>query len=292
MSRSRIVPILMSLLVLGVAAPAFAVPMDWGYGEPGGKLAPEEWDMISATCGTGQQQSPIDFQQSRLSDTHSRVRTSNLPDIAFDYHATEIVLKNTGHNIEVEYESTPESAVTVGPGAPFDVVQFHFHAPAEHTFEDGAAFPMELHIVHRSADNRLAVVGVMIREGQENAVLADLWDLLTDAANLVPNANDEYDSGEEIRHRGCAPGRPALLRLRRVADDTAVQRGSGVARVARADRDVEGADPRVQGDDRDAPGARLHVRQRASCAALERPQDQARPQPQAPEALRPAAADV
>ncbi len=198
MSRSRIVPILMSLLVLGVAAPAFAVPMDWGYGEPGGKLAPEEWDMISATCGTGQQQSPIDFQQSRLSDTHSRVRTSNLPDIAFDYHATEIVLKNTGHNIEVEYESTPESAITVGRGTPFDVVQFHFHAPAEHTFEDGAAFPMELHIVHRSADNRLAVVGVMIREGQENAVLADLWDLLTDAANLVPNANDEYDSGEEI----------------------------------------------------------------------------------------------
>lgn len=59
------------------------------------------------------------------------------------------------------------------------MIQFHFHKPSEHTI-DGQSFPMELHIVHRNpANGALAVVGVMLAEGDEaNAAYSIVFDNL------------------------------------------------------------------------------------------------------------------
>lgn len=43
----------------------------------------------------------------------------------------------------------------------YQLAQFHFHAPSEHTI-DGQAADMELHLVHADAGGRLLVVGFMI----------------------------------------------------------------------------------------------------------------------------------
>ena len=38
--------------------------------------------------------------------------------------------------------------------------QFHFHTPSEHRM-DGESFPLEMHLVHASTDNAIAVLGVL-----------------------------------------------------------------------------------------------------------------------------------
>jgi carbonic anhydrase len=59
-------------------------------------------------------------------------------------------------------------------GKVYALVQFHFHAPSEHTV-DGDHFPMEVHFVHAAEDGALAVVGVLAEEGTENQGFAPLW---------------------------------------------------------------------------------------------------------------------
>ena len=59
-------------------------------------------------------------------------------------------------------------------GKRYKLAQFHFHAPSEHTL-DGVAAPLELHLVHKSDDGNLAVLGILIKEGVENAALAPVF---------------------------------------------------------------------------------------------------------------------
>lgn len=160
---------------------------EWGY-EPSTVL-PDNWGTIHGfeTCGAGLAQSPIDFSQSNLTPVAERVQGRNLPNLAFAYHDSPLQVINNGNTVEFEYE--PGSIVTLEPGGPqYEVLQFHFHAPAEHSFEQGALYEMEMHIVHRSLldPTQLAVVGVMIKQGAENATLAPIWN---NAANLM-NAED------------------------------------------------------------------------------------------------------
>ena len=54
------------------------------------------------------------------------------------------------------------------------LVQFHFHTLSEHTV-NGEHYPMEMHLVHADADMNLAVLGVFIKEGQENEVLEEVF---------------------------------------------------------------------------------------------------------------------
>ena len=75
-----------------------------------------------------------------------------------------VVYLDNGHSIQVNYE--PGSTLTVG-GVVYELVQFHLHALSEHTL-NGAHTDMELHLVHKDASGRVAVVGVMIKEGAHN----------------------------------------------------------------------------------------------------------------------------
>jgi carbonic anhydrase len=71
--------------------------------------------------------------------------------------------------------------VNVGEGSSFtvsgkryDLVQFHFHKPAEERV-NGKSFEMVAHLVHRDVDNKLAVVAVLLDRGDESAVFNTLW---------------------------------------------------------------------------------------------------------------------
>jgi carbonic anhydrase len=138
---------------------------EWGYE---GDLGPDHWADLSpdyATCGDGMEQSPIDI---------AGVTPVLEPELEPDYHSTPLVIFNNGHTIEVEYHDG--STLTVGDHT-WEVQQFHLHARSEHTV-DGIASPLELHIVHEDENGDLAVVGVLIEEGAENAALATVFDHL------------------------------------------------------------------------------------------------------------------
>lgn len=164
--------LLLGCLLVAAAPAAAANDVEWGYE---GRIGPEHWgdlDASFATCADGHEQSPVDLTDSI---------PAALPDIEFHYDPiTTREVFNNGHTIEVEVE--PGSSISVG-GKTYELVQFHWHAPSEHSVERGARYDMELHLVHRSTAGELAVVGVFIRRGRHHRALRPIWDVLPRSAH-------------------------------------------------------------------------------------------------------------
>ena len=143
---------------------------DWGYT---GELGPAHWadrspDYVLAR--TGKHQSPIDI---------AHAVNKQLAPIVFDYHPAQIDLVYDGHTIkEIEERG---SFVEIEDNR-FELKQFHFHSPSEHTV-DGKHFEMEMHLVHKNAEGHVAVVGLLIKQGRENAAFETIWDYLPTPEN-------------------------------------------------------------------------------------------------------------
>lgn len=111
--------------------------------------------------------------------------------------ATVDKVEDNGHGVQVNTAST-EAMIR---GRHFRLAQFHFHAESEHTI-DGKHFPLEGHFVFKAQDGRLAVVGVMFKEGQANAAAQVVVDDLKagstpaqqtiDISALIPREHDYY----------------------------------------------------------------------------------------------------
>ncbi len=139
----------------------------WGYQ---GQEAPEHWAELSAEfvkCAEGHFQSPIDIE------SYSAKEYSG-PLLDFRYHPSPVDLVNNGHTVQANLE---EENVLVVHEQPYSLKQIHFHEPSEHQV-DGVIYPMEMHLVHTDSTGQLAVVGILIKEGQENKDLQALWDAL------------------------------------------------------------------------------------------------------------------
>lgn len=151
----------------------------WGHT---GATGPEKWGDLSeefATCKTGKSQSPIDLKGAI---------DENLPKISFNYKAVPLKVLNNGHTIQVDQQGGGTAKID---GKEYNLLQFHFHAPSEHTVS-GKSYPMEFHLVHKNAEGRLAVVGVFIKEGKENPALKAAWENMPDKGGVekaVASAN-------------------------------------------------------------------------------------------------------
>ena len=146
-------------------SPSHSDKAAWGYGAENG---PDVWGRLSpnyALCATGSRQSPIDLRNPR---------SASLPSTTFNYRPTPLYIHNNGHNIEVA--STGENWMEVG-GERYSLQQFHFHAPSEHTVES-RSFDMEMHLVHRSGEGAMAVIGVLIERGSRHIAFDPVWEHL------------------------------------------------------------------------------------------------------------------
>ncbi|KAL0404875.1 UNVERIFIED_CONTAM: Alpha carbonic anhydrase 7 [Sesamum radiatum] len=135
----------------------------------GAKDGPENWGNLNknwSLCGTGKTQSPINILDSEVNVTRS------LGDLNRKYHPTYVLLKNKGHDIEVEWEKGPAGGIIIN-GDEFKLLQCHWHIPAEHTV-NGFRFDMELHIVHANNQGNIAVVGILYKLGPADDFLAKL----------------------------------------------------------------------------------------------------------------------
>lgn len=143
-------------------ATSSARPVHWGYA---GEDGPTGWASLSpayALCGEGKGQSPINIVKT---DAKGGVnwkldyKTTSLR-IAHNEHMDDII--DNGHTIQVTVDEG--STFSFGDKT-YNLKQFHFHTPSEHTV-DGKNMPMEMHMVHQSADGSLAVVSVLFNEGK------------------------------------------------------------------------------------------------------------------------------
>jgi carbonic anhydrase len=74
---------------------------------------------------------------------------------------------------EVVEAEVPEGVAGVRLGGTrYELVQFHFHTPAEHRL-DGRHFPVEQHFVHRGPDGETLVVGLFLAPGGRGDTLQD-----------------------------------------------------------------------------------------------------------------------
>jgi len=143
----------------------------WSYE---GATGTSNWGSLSADwspCGEGKSQSPIDIDQTMrpdLTELKAQFKPAALRVIHHPHVADEI---NNGHTIQVNY--TEGDVATIG-GEQFQLMQYHFHSPSEHTVH-GQSYPMEMHLVHQSAAGKLAVVGVFIEEGVHNPAFDPIW---------------------------------------------------------------------------------------------------------------------
>ena len=150
-----------------MAPPAPPPKPHWAYtGDEGpehrGDLSPD-----FGKCKAGHEQTPIDLAK-------DAPRGAALAPLAFSYAKSPLVLLDNGHTVQAN--AAPGSTLTAN-GARYGFVQFHLHAPSEHTVA-GKRFDAELHLVHKSDDGKLAVVGVLLAVGKESRALAPFFDHL------------------------------------------------------------------------------------------------------------------
>ena len=185
--------------------PVGAAP-HWTYA---GATGPEHWgelDTAFSTCASGVNQSPIDIRSTLDAD---------LPPLRIRYEGRGTEILNHGHTIQVNV--APGSILTL-EGTPFELKQFHFHAPSENTV-DGESFAMEAQLVHADAEGHLAVMGVLYRLGKENQAMAEMLAYMPheagmkqallssiDPAGFLPRVGDYYRFNGSLTTPPCTEG--------------------------------------------------------------------------------------
>ena len=170
--------------------PADTHAAHWDYE---GAMGPENWGKEFPTCGKGKSQAPLNIK-----GPFEKVRFS----IAPDYKQGQLKIVNNGHTIQV---NVPNGSKIRIDGKPFDLLQFHFHRPSEEHI-DGKPSAMVVHFVHKSPEGELAVLAVMLLEGNENPGIKTLWThapkaagpevipdgVMFNPANLLPKEMDFF----------------------------------------------------------------------------------------------------
>jgi carbonic anhydrase len=157
----------------------------WEYEGKRGELNWGKLNPAYQACSKGHEQSPIDIRGARLNKA--------LTPIEFHYIAGPVTLVNDGHTVVAHVN--PGSYIVAG-GVRYELVEFDFHHPGEEAVK-GKLSDMSVHLVHRSADGKMAVIAVRFIEdaGSPNAVLAELWPHLPRTAGAAEKVAEMVSAG-------------------------------------------------------------------------------------------------
>lgn len=210
------------------ASPATIHERHWTYT---GDTGPAAWGSLSLenlACAEGSSQSPIDIVSTAATSAPGSLAIQYRPtSLSIDHHEHITGVLDNGHTIQVNCAGA--GSLTID-GKSYELVQFHFHSPSEHTV-DGKSFPMELHVVHRSADDSLAVIGTLIEEGRNNRAFDTLWahlpekegqevrlpDVIVNVDNLLPANHACYRYAGSLTTPPCSEGVKWLVMKKPIA---------------------------------------------------------------------------
>ena len=176
----------------------------WGYDA---KLGPPLWGSLDPawrTCEQGKAQSPVDIEP----------RAGNASPITFHYEPTQATIIDNGHTLQVNF--APGNSIEIGDST-YQLLQVHFHTPSEHTIA-GEHFPLEAHLVHKTASGKLAVVGVLFDSGAPAKLLGGLFSAWPrkvgveaklgkiDPSTLLPDTRTVYRYGGSLTTPPCTEG--------------------------------------------------------------------------------------
>ena len=164
----------------------------WRYD---GMEGPQQWGKLKPdfkACEVGVEQSPLDLKEGIRAE---------LGGLYVEYREASAGIINNGHTIQV---NVPAGSRLIVGRKSYGLVQAHFHHPSEHKL-NGKSFPLECHFVHKSEAGELAVLGVFIEEGHENATLKQVF------ANL-PKPGPEQPLPDPLRFDALLPDDRAFYR--------------------------------------------------------------------------------
>ncbi|MGA7414134.1 MAG: carbonic anhydrase family protein [Bryobacteraceae bacterium] len=187
-SRKTLFAAVMALSTFSGLASAQA----WNH-DPASQIGPLHWGTVTppyATCGdsitgeVGMMQSPIDI-------VPGNALAAKFFPLSFNYKPTPLKIENTGHYVEVPYNPTSYLYVGSQPTDAYQLVQFHFHAPSEHTL-NGVRYDAELHLVHTNSIGETIVIGVLLSSSPAGLPIFDVI-----MANS-PTSTGEVELSEEV----------------------------------------------------------------------------------------------
>ena len=178
--------------------------VNWGYE---GAMGPESWGNDFPTCARGKAQAPLNIKGPF---------EKALFNVTPDYKNGPLKIINNGHTIQVNVP--PGSKLRID-SQPFELVQFHFHRPSEEQI-NGKPSAMVAHFVHKNSEGRLAVLGVLLKEGNENPGIKTLWThapakegpevspegVSFNPANLLPREYEFYSYEGSLTTPPCTEG--------------------------------------------------------------------------------------
>jgi carbonic anhydrase len=144
----------------------------WGYTD-------QDWAMIKdttsnptplnypySTCGVGDKQAPVNITGAAITPRQSSVTAR--------YPIAKPIFYNTGYAIQVNSQDSYPGYVVIGNDQ-YPLIQFHFHAPSEHTI-NGVSYDAELHFVNINPNGKAAVLTSLINVGAYNAEFQKVLD--------------------------------------------------------------------------------------------------------------------
>lgn len=146
------------------AANAHGGDVHWAYE---GDTGPQAWGQLKPefnVCAIGKRQSPINIEDGVTLQGPAEP-------VQFAYSPSNGTVVNNGHTIQVDVQG--DNAITVR-GSNYRLLQFHFHTPSEEQI-NFKRFPMVAHLVHKNSEGQLAVVAVLLQEGEANAMIDKIW---------------------------------------------------------------------------------------------------------------------
>lgn len=198
----------------------------WSYE---GKTGPSHWAKLNphfAVCSVGKSQSPLNIspkitdQTTKLELQYKATALNIVKDgLTSLMIGQEQTIINDGHSIQLNFPAEGVSETIRFNNEEFKLIQFHFHTPSENKL-NGQSYPLEIHFVHQGKNGSLAVIGVLVKSGQENPALQKIIDNIPTGKNeavevkgeslspaeLLPTNLKHYDFMESLTTPPCAEG--------------------------------------------------------------------------------------
>jgi len=149
----------------GAGTRGLAARFPWAYEGPTG---PDHWGQLKpefSQCATGNRQSPIDIRDGI---------SVQLDPVQFNYTSSGFGVIDTGRTVQVNV--APGNSIEA-MGQKYDLVRFDFQRPSEERI-DGRQFDMGVHLVHKDAKGRTAIVAVLLDRGADQPVIQAVWNNL------------------------------------------------------------------------------------------------------------------
>ena len=192
--------------VVAAKPPPPANGTHWAYD---GEFGPANWAKINAKwsqCGSGGRQSPIDIRDGMKVELEA---------LAFDYKPSSFSVVDNGHTIQVNVGGG--NFLTV-QNRSYELQHFQFRRPSEERI-NGKSFEMAVHLVHRDAEGKLAMLAVLLERGAAHAMIQTVWNnlplekhdtvrpsVVLDVSELLPERRDYFTYMGSLTTPPCTEG--------------------------------------------------------------------------------------